>query len=158
MKSSSKALLGLAALLLLPAVAVVLLRAPNVPDQTQIVQQMEAARAAGERHDINGFMGVVSSHYHDSSVPSPVQLRFLLNRVKGEGPLSVTQTVPVVDVRGDDAATTNHLRIVSADGRVLYDHDVTLQWKREDGTRFGVLPTKVWRITTADYGSPFGDF
>jgi len=157
-KSSSKALLGLAALLLLAVVTVVLLRAPAVPDQTQIVQQMETARAAGERHDISGFMAVVSPHYHDSNVPSPVQLRFLLNRMQGNGPISVTQTVPVVDVHGDDATTTNHLRIASADGRVLYDHDITLQWKREDGTRFGVLPTKVWRITTADYGSPFGDF
>ncbi len=158
MKSSSKALLGLAALLLLAVVAVVLLRAPNVPDQAQIVQQMETARAAGERRDINGFMAVVSPRYHDSNVPSPVQLRFLLNRLQGSGQVSVTQTVPVVDVQGDTATTTNHLRIVTAEGRVLYDHDVALQWKREDGTRFGVLPTKVWRIVTGDYGSPFGDF
>ena len=158
MKSSSKALLGLAALLLLVVAAVVLLRAPNVPDQTQIVQQMETARAAGERHDISGLMTVVSPKYHDANVPSPVQLRFLLNRMQGNGPVFVTQTVPVVDVRGDEATTNNHLRIVSAGGRVLYNHDVTLQWKREDGTRFGILPTKVWRIVTADYGSPFGDF
>ena len=158
MKSSSKVLLGLAALLLLIIVAVVLLRAPTVPDQTQIVQQMETARAAGERHDINGFMAVVSPKYHDANVPSPVQLRFLLNRMQGNGPVSVTQTVPVVDIHEDDATTTNHLRIVTAGGRTLYDHDVTLQWKREDGTRFGILPTKVWRIVTADYGSPFGDF
>ena len=94
MKSSSKALLGLAALLLLAVVAVVLLRAPNVPNQTQIVQQMEAARAAGERHDINGVLAVVSPQYHDSNVPSPVQLRFLLNRMQGNGPISVTQTRP----------------------------------------------------------------
>ncbi len=158
MKSSSKALLGLAALILLIVVGVVLLRTPSVPDQTQITQQMEAARAAGEQHNVSGLMQVVSSHYHDANVPSPVQLRFLLSRMQGNGPISVTQTVPVVDVRGDDATTTNHLRIVSADGRTLYDHDVTLQWKREDGTRLGVLPTKVWRIITADYGSPFGDF
>ncbi len=158
MKSSSKVLLGLAALLLLVIVSVALLRAPSVPDQTQITQQMEAARAAGERHDINGFMAVVSSQYHDANVPSPVQLRFLLNRMQGNGRVSVTQTVPVVDIQGDSATTTNHLRIVTPNGRVLYDHDVTLQWKREDGTRFGILPTKVWRITTADYGSPFGDF
>lgn len=158
MKSSSRALLGLAAVLLLVIVSIALLRSPNVPDQTQIVQQMETARAAGERHDISGFMAVVSPKYHDANVPSPVQLRFLLNRMQGNGPVSVTQTVPVVDIHGDDATTTNHLQIVTAGGRVLYNHDVTLQWKREDGTRFGVLPTKVWRITTADYGSPFGEF
>ena len=158
MKSSSKVLLGVAALLLLIVVCVALLRSPNVPDQAQIVQQMETARAAGERRDINGFMAVVSPQYHDSNVPSPVQLRFLLNRLQGSGQVSVTQTGPVVDDQGDTATTANHLRIVTAGGRTLYDHDVTLQWKREDGTRFGILPTKVWRITTADYGSPFGDF
>lgn len=158
MKTSSKALLALAALLAAVALGVVLLRAPSVPDQTQITDQMEAARAAGERHDVNGVLRVVSDHYHDANVPSPVQLRFLLNRVKGDGPVSITQSAPTVALQGDSATTLSHLRIVSGDGRVLYDHDITLQWQREDGTRLGVLPAKVWRIVSADYGSPFGDF
>lgn len=158
MKTSSKLLLGLAALLALVAVGVVLLRAPDVPDQTQITRQMEAARAAGERHDVNGVMRVISADYHDALVPSPVQLRFLLNRIKGGGPISVTQSAPTVDIKGDSATTVSHLRIVSGDGRTLYDRDLSLQWKRENGHRLGILPAKVWRIVSADYGSPFGEF
>lgn len=158
MRSSSITLLWLAAVLGAIVVAVVLLRAPSLPDQVQITNQLEAARAAGEAHDINGVMGIISEHYHDPNVPSPVQLRFLLNRVQGNAPVTITQSIPVVSVQGDTATSTSHLRIVSAaDGRVVYDHDVTLQWARENGNRLGVIPTKVWRVVSADYGSFLGD-
>jgi len=157
-KSSSKALLWVAALLGLIVAGVVLLRAPNVPDQVQIADQLEAARAAGEAHDVNGVMHIISEHYHDPNVPSPVQLRFLLNKVQGNNPVTITQSLPVISVQGDMATSTSHLRIVSAvDNRVIYDHDVTAQWAREDGNRLGVIPTKVWRVVNADYGSFFGE-
>ena len=158
MKSSSKALLGIALALGLIALGVVLLRAPNVPDQVQITNQLEAARAAGEAHDVSGVMRIISDKYHDSNVPSPVHLRFLLNKVQGNEAVRVTQSIPVVSVQGDTATSTSHLRIATATGdRVVYDHDVTIQWAREDGNRLGVIPTKVWRAVSADYGSFLGD-
>lgn len=160
MKQSSKALLWLA---LLPALVIafcVVLFQPPPPNQTQILTQLEAARAAGERHDVGGVMKVISEHYHDPNVPGPVQMRFVLNKyLSGAEPVQVTQSIPVVSVTGDTATSTSHLRVVSTlDNRVLYDHDVTLQWTREDGTKFLVVPTKVWRVTSADYGfSLLGD-
>jgi len=158
MKSSSKVLLGIALALGLFALGVVLLRAPNVPDQVQIANQLEAARAAGEAHDVGGIMRIISDKYHDPNVPSPVQLRFLLNRVKGNEAVRVTLSIPVVSVQGDMATSTSHLRIATAtDDRVVYDHDVTIQWAREDGNRLGVIPTKVWRVVSADYGSFFAE-
>ena len=158
MRSSSKALLWVALLLGLIVVGVVVLRAPAVPDQVQITDQLEAARAAGEAHDVNGVMRIVSENYHDSNVPSPVQLRFLLNRVQGNEAVRITQSVPVVSVQGDTATSTSHLRIATTmDNRVVYDHDIKLQWAREDGNRLGVIPTKVWRVVSADYGSFFGE-
>lgn len=158
MKSSSRALLGIALVLGLIALGVVLLRAPNVPDQVQITDQLEAARAAGEAHDVSGIMRIVSDHYHDPNVPSPVQLRLLLNKVQGNDGVRVTQSVPVISVQGDAATSTSHLRIATTAGnRVIYDHDVTIHWAREDGNRLGVIPTKVWRAVSADYGSFFGD-
>lgn len=160
MKTSSKRMLGLAALLALALLGFLFLRPTPVPDRTQITQQLEAARAAGERHDVGGIMAVFSEHYHDANVPSPIQLRFLLNKVQGNppSPLQITQSAPVIDIQGDTATSTSHLRVVSsADGRVLYDHDVTAQWRREDGNRLLVIPAKVWRIVSADYGS-FGIF
>lgn len=158
MKFSSKALLGVALLLGLIVLSVVLLRAPDVPDQVQITDQLESARAAAEAHDIGGVMRIVSDHYHDSNVPSPVQLRFLLNKVQGDGAIRVTQSIPVVSVQGDAATSTSHLRIVTGrDNRVVYEHDVKISWAREDGNRLGVIPTKVWRAVSADYGSFLGD-
>lgn len=158
MKSSSRALLWVALLLGLIVIGVVVLRAPDVPDQVQITDQLEAARAAGEAHDVSGVMRIVSDKYHDPNVPSPIQLRFLLNKVQGRDGVRVTQTVPVINVQGDTATSTSHLRIATTtDNRIVYDHDVTIQWAREDGTRLGFIPTKVWRAVSADYGSFFGE-
>lgn len=156
MKTSSKLLLGLAFALGLIALGVVLLRAPVVPDQVQITNQLEAARAAGEAHDIGGIMRVVSEKYQDPNVPGPTQLRFLLNKVQGNKPVRVTQSIPIISVSGDTATSTSHLRITAEGDQVVYEHDVTLQWAREDGKRLGVIPTKVWRIVHADYGPLFG--
>ena len=155
MRSSSRALLGLALVLGLIVIGVVLLRAPDVPDQVQITNQLEAARAAGEAHDVSGVMRIVSDHYHDPIAPGPIQLRFLLNRVQGNGAVRITLSIPVISVQGDTATSTSHLRIATAAG--TQERDVTLHWAREDGTRLGVIPTKVWRVVSADYGSIFGE-
>lgn len=158
MKPISKALLSATLLLLLLIAAIVVLRQPTVDDQVQIASQLEAARAAGERHDVGGIMQIVSEKYHDSNVPSPIQLRYLLNKVQGNEAVNITQSLPVITVAGDTATSTSHLRIVIAsDNRVAYDHDVTIQWAREDSTRLGVIPTKVWHAVSADYGNFFGD-
>ena len=158
MKPTSKILLSVALLLLLIIAAIVVLHQPTVDDRVQIANQLEAARSAGERHDVSGIMRVVSEKYHDPNVPSPIQLRFLLNKVQGNEAVSVTQSLPVITVTGDTATSISHLRVVAAtDNRVVYDHDVTIQWVREDGTRLWVLPTKVWRAVSADYGSFLGD-
>ena len=154
MKSSSKALLWLALLLALIGVVLVLLFQPQPPDQAQIASQLEAARAAGERQDVSGVMKIISEKYHDANVPGPTQLRFILNKVmQGNGSAQITQSIPVISLQGDTATSTSHLRVVTLpDNRIVYDHDVTMQWKREDGTKFWVVPTKVWRVVSADYG------
>jgi hypothetical protein len=154
MKPSSKILLWLALILVFIVAAFIFLRQPPVSDQAQIAQQLETARAAGERHDIGGVMSIVSADYHDANIPSPVQLRFLLNKVQGSEPVKITQSLPVISVSGDAATSTSHLEVVSqTTNQVLYSHDITAQWKREDANRYLIIPTKVWRITSADYGS-----
>ena len=118
MKTSFKFLLGLAFALGLIALGVVLLRAPVVPDQVQIANRLEAARAAGEAHDIGGIMRVVSEKYQDPNVPGPAQLRFLLNKVQGNKPVRVTQSIPIISVSGDTATSTSHLRITAEGDQV----------------------------------------
>ena len=153
MKPSTKALLWLALAIALVGGVLFLALQPMPPDQTQIASQLEQARAAGERRDINGVMQIISENYHDSNIPSPVQLRFLLNKMMGNEDVQINQSIPVVSVQGDSATSVSHLHIVTVpDGRVVYDHDVTMQWKREDGAKFLVVPTKVWHVVSADYG------
>ena len=154
MKRTSKILLWVALLLVFVIAAIVLLRQPPVSDAAQISGQLEAARVAGERHDMNGVMTVISPNYHDANIPSPVQLRFLLNKVQGSDRIKITQSLPVIGVAGDTATSTSHLEVVSqAEGRVLYSHDIVAQWKREDTNRFLIIPSKTWHIVSADYGS-----
>lgn len=154
MKPLSKILLWLALVLVFIVAAVLLLRQPPVADAAQIAQQLETARADGEKHDVGGVMSIISPSYHDANVPSPVQLRFLLNKVQGSKPVKIVQSLPVISVSGDTASSTSHLQIISqADNHVLFSHDITAQWKKEDANRYLILPTKVWRITSADYGS-----
>jgi hypothetical protein len=120
---------------------------------------MEAARAAGERRDVGGIMAVVSPKYQDPNVPSPAQLRYILSRaLRGADPVAVTLSGSVISLQGDAATSTSHLRVVSgSDGQVRYDHDVTLQWRREDAPRWGIVPAKQWRVVSASYGGLFGD-
>ena len=154
MKQSSKYLIGLALGLALVGIFLFLKYQPPLPDQTQIAAQLEAARAAWERRDVGAVMKIISERYHDSTVPSPIQLRFLLNKVaQGDGSAKITQSIPVIALEGDTATSTSHLQIVtSPDGRVVYDHDVTMHWQREDGTKLLIVPIKVWRVVSADYG------
>lgn len=154
MKQSSKTLIGLAFGLALVGVFLFLKYQPSPPDQTQIAAQLEAARAAGERRDVGAMMKIISEKYHDSNVPSPIQLRFLLNKVvKADGAAQITQSIPVIALDGDTATSTSHLRIITApEDRVVYDHDVTMHWQREEGTKLWIVPTKVWRVVSADYG------
>ena len=154
MKPSSKILLWVALLLAFVIAAFVFLRPSAVSDQAQIGQQLELARAAGERQDTGGVMSIVSPSYHDANVPSPVQLRFLLNKVRGNQPVKIIQSLPVINVSGDTASSTSHLEIVSqSDGHTLFSHDIVAQWKREDTNRFLIIPSKTWHIVSADYGS-----
>ncbi len=159
MKSSSKALLWLALLLAMLVVGGVLFFQPSPSDEVQITNQLEAARAAGERHDIGGIMKVISEKYQDANGLNPISLRAYLSQHQGANePVQVTQSIPTVSIQGDTATSTSHLRVVTtADNRVVYDHDITIHWRREDGARFWVIPTKVWRAVSADYGGIMGD-
>ena len=158
MKQSSKALLWFALLLAMMVIGAVLFFLPSPPDEVQITSQLEAARAAGERHDIGGVMKIISEKYHDSNGLNPIALRTYLDKYAGNGPVQVTQSIPVVGIQGDTATSTSHLRVVTtADNRVVYNQDVTIHWQREDGAKFGVIPTKVWRAVSADYGGILGD-
>lgn len=158
MKSSSKALLWLALLLALVIAGVALLLQPAPPDQVQITSQLETARAAAERHDIGAVMKIISEKYHDPNFSNPTQLRFFLGKVQSNEPTQITQSIPVVSIAGDTATSTSHLRVVTTtNNQVVYDHDITIHWQREDGARFGVIPTKVWRAVSADYGSVMGE-
>lgn len=158
MQQSSKAALAIAAALVLALVMFFALRQPAPSDQQQIVAQMDAARTAAVHHDTRGIMSVISADYKgqtpaDGNVD---ELHLLLSRSLGKsGSLDVALAVPSVTVQGDTATSRTHLSVrTRADNLARYDQDVTLHWRREDGTRLLVFPAKVWRIVGANFPAP----
>jgi len=160
MRPSSKRVLVVAAALAVALVITILLRLPVPSDQDQILAQLESARAAGERHDVRGIMQVISADYHgNTSFDSNVdELHYFLSRVVGrEGRVMVTLSPPSVQVHGDTADSVSQVTVRPREGGpALYDKPVALHWKKEDGTRWLVFPTKVWRVVGADYSAPGG--
>ena len=162
MKPSSKRILGIVAALAVALAVLILLRLPGPSDQDQILAQLESARAAGERHNVGGIMKIISADYHGStSFDSNVdELHFFLAKMVGRGgeAVQVSLTAPSVRVHGDTADSTSQVTVrPSGGGPPLYNAPVTMHWKREDGTRWLVLPAKVWRVVGADYPAPAGD-
>ena len=155
MKGSSKILLGVVLGLLVVLAAFLLLTRPGPTDQQQLLLQLETARAAAERHDASGIMRLVSADYKDSLGLNNDQLHaYPIQALRRDsGSYQVTLTPPQVTVSGDTAQTSSHLEVRSKNGDTQFSGNVTLTWRREEGRRFLIFPTKVWRVVGADYGA-----
>lgn len=151
MKRSSKIVLGVVALLLVVFAVYFIVRQPPLSDQDQIIGQLETARAAAERHDAGGITAVVSTDFKSEAIANKQQLYFYLARAfRNSGKLRVVLSAPTVVVQGDSATSTCQMTVYNLD-RVgpRFDQPVTLNWRREEGRRLLVLPTRVWRIVGA---------
>ena len=125
------------------------------PDQEQIARQIENARSAAENRSVNGIFHAISANYIDSEGHNVDQLHFILTRaLRDSGQLTIALSPPNTNVAGDTATSLIHAHIVSQQNKAAFDTDVTLHWRREDGTRFLILPAKTWRVVGADYNSP----
>jgi ketosteroid isomerase-like protein len=160
-QNSKRALLVAAALAIILGITV-LLHLPQPAAQDQILGQMEAARAAAQSHNVSGIMRVISADYHGSSaVDSNVDdLHLFLLRTVGHSnePVQATLSPPIVQVTGNTAqSTTNVTARSTQDNSVVYSGAITLHWKKENGTRWLLVPTKVWRVVSADFPMPSGD-
>jgi len=158
MQKSSRIALTLAALLVVVLAAYFVVRQPQPSDQEQIMAQMDAARAAAERHDAGGIMKIISADYKggtpaDGNVD---ELHFFLSRNIGKaGPVDVTLAPPSITLQGDAATSVSHLTVRTRDDNMArYDQNITLHWKRESGYRLLVVPTAVWRVVKADFPYP----
>jgi FlaG/FlaF family flagellin (archaellin) len=137
----------------------IMAHAPQPSDQQQITDSIQGVRDAAVRGDISGIMHYVSADYQDSNVNNVDQLHFLLLRHNRDmAGLTVALSAPAVTVTGDTASSQVQVTATDpATGSTQFDRTVTLTWKRESGVRDLVIPTKVWRIASADYGSVGGD-
>ena len=104
-------------------------------------------------------MQIISANYKDAQGLNNEQLALFLRRaLRRSRDVQVSLSPPRTDVQGDTATSVSTVRVRQGDSlQPLYNAPVTFHWKREDGTRLLVIPTKVWRIVGADYSGGFGD-
>lgn len=161
MQRSSKIALGFAVLLLIALVVFFVLRQPPPPDQDQIIAQLEIARAAGEQNSASGVLSVVSPDFSTPSgfLHNKQQLGlYLYRQMRDGGRARVTLSPPSVVVQGETATSAFRITVRSlSTDQIQFDQPVTLTWRKEEGRRFWVFPTRVWRITGVQGNLPGGD-
>ena len=161
MQRSSKTALGAAALLLAALIGFFVLRQPPPPDQDQIIAQLEAARSAGEQNSAGGVLSIVSSDFSTSSgfLHNKQQLGiFLYRQMRDGGRARVTLSPPAIVVQGAQATSACQITVRSLEsGQTQFDQPVTLTWRKEEGHRFWVVPTQVWRIVGVQGNLPGGE-
>ena len=149
MKRSSKALLAVSGLLILTAAAWTWLHRPQPSDREQILAQLEIGRAAVQNRLPSAVMKIVSADYHDDNGTNVDRLHAeIIEALRGEGALTVTLGPQTVTVTGDNATTTG-TATVTADGSARTYSHIALSWKKEDVTRFLIVPAKEWHIVSS---------
>jgi hypothetical protein len=154
MQPSSKRALGIVVALIAVLIGYFALRRPPMSDQDQIAAQIESARVAAVNHNANGIMKFISADFHGPDQVSNVDSLhlYLAEALHDSGPIQIIMTLPNVTVHGNAATSTNQITIRSLETRQTdFDQPVTLEWRREEGRRFLLLPIKVWRVVGVQY-------
>lgn len=160
MRKSSKWALAAAAILILALFAAILFKQTPISDQDQIAAQLALGAAAAQNHDAGGIMKLVSA---DFKGPYPISNTdsldlALIRALRNSGRLRITMSTPSVAVAGGTAISTSQLVVQDKESsQTLFNEPLTLDWKREDGRRLLVLPTKMWRVVGTNYQRPLLD-
>ena len=105
------------------------------PTDIELIQtQINGAEQAAQNRDIGALMPYISTHYHDASGLNKEALYFLMTHSlnRDNGPFQMSLSQPNITVSGDTATSVFQLTVTSSGG--TFDHAVTLQWQREEGT------------------------
>lgn len=149
--------IAIAVIVVCVALLILWIARPAPPTAADLINaQIQTAVNGAENHSIGSIMSVVSSSYQDDNGMTDDGLRLMLGHAfDGSGRVSVTVSPPVIKVNGDTATSDCNLTVTDSDvGRQpIFDHTLRLNWTKEPGHHLLIIPTTVWRVTKADYGS-----
>ncbi|MBW3623106.1 MAG: hypothetical protein KY468_06810 [Armatimonadetes bacterium] len=134
---------------------------PPRTDTEQIQAILLEGERAVEEKDLSAIMGMVSKEFNMEQINRDRLRLMLAQTFREHGPIYVTLNDVVIQPQGD-TATVSMNATVEAQGKtnsetVSNTVPVTLQLRREEGYRFLVIPTEVWRVTGASgTGLSFG--
>jgi hypothetical protein len=136
---------------------------PPLPsDKDQISSQIQAMVSSAENRNSNGVMQGISGNYSDDNGLTTQSLKMAIVKAMREASnIKVEYSNPDLDIKGDSAQTRMMVKITFS-GSAAGDSSsiktpLVLQWKKESGERFLIIPTKVWRVTHASYQYMFPD-
>lgn len=159
MRTSSKILL-LVAILAVGILIALSLRHPALSPQQQIENQLVSAVNAANEHNAGGVMAIISADYHDDNGYNVDLIHSLIARGLRNTPgLHASLSAPQIEVNGNQASSSAFLTVLDQQsGHTLYSQEITLQWRKEHARSFLIFPTDAWRVVSASYGSPGGDY
>jgi hypothetical protein len=131
---------------------------PPVPsDADQIKTQISSMAAAAESRNVNNIMSGISEKYSDDNGLNSDSLRFnIAHALHASNEVRVQLGIPDLKLDGDTAKSSQEMQLIfkGSGGETSTIHaNLVLDWRRENGTRFFVIPIKTWRVAHASYGS-----
>lgn len=132
---------------------------PPRSDQEQIQAVLTEGERAVEEKDLSAIMQYVSKDYKDDLGLNRDRMRLLIAQTFREhGPIYVALNNVSIQPQGE-TATVSATVTIEAQGKESNEtssntYPMTLQFRKEPGYRFLVIPTEYWRVVSAG-GSGF---
>jgi hypothetical protein len=119
-------------------------------DEVKIRSLIEDTVAAIGKRDLGGTMRCVSENYRDAEELNRDRLRMLVAQAfRAEPEYTASADVRTLSVEGDSAVVFLRAVVKSRLGESIYNRELVLSFRRESGRHALIVPTKVWRVVSA---------
>lgn len=120
-------------------------------DAGQIRSIVQNTAASVERHDVKGVLSYVSKDYRDEYGLKYDNLKMLVAQVlRDEKTFTAKAQVTNIKTYGDAAKINVQVTVNDSDGRAVYNRNIYVSLKKEDGRGLLFIPRKEWKIVSAD--------
>jgi hypothetical protein len=129
---------------------------PQPPDQQLITEQIVAALDGANAGSAQEVLSVVSDKYKDTAGNTKDDIRVrLIQAFSHTAEYHFRVTTPVVVVTGDTASSDSTLIVNDrGNGSEVMSRQVHIQWVREHGRKWLVVPISIWRVSSTDLEVP----
>ena len=134
-----------------------ILTKPQPPDQDLIKQQIVTGLDAANAGSTAGLMEIVSESYKDEAGLSKDEIRARLTEAFSRShDYRFRVSEPVTVINGDTAGSDCTLIAVDKNsGQQALSQPMHIDWRREKGRKWLIVPISVWRVTSTNINLPY---